>query len=63
MSYIEKFNNSDLTYTDVAHELGICELSARNKINGKTRVTRAEELVLNKLFGEDKKCSTQTLTN
>jgi len=63
MSYIEKFNNSDLTYTDVAHELGICELSARNKINGKTRVTRAEELVLNKLFGEEKACLTEAYKN
>jgi predicted transcriptional regulator len=58
MSYLESFNKSGLTYTDVAHTLGCCELTARKKINGDTRVTRAEEIVLNDLFkGDDKKCT------
>ena len=30
--YKERFDESDLTYTDVAHELGCCELTARKKI-------------------------------
>lgn len=63
MSYVDQFSKSGLTYADVAHELGVCELSARNKINGKSRITRAEEVVLNQLFTEDKKCSTQTHNN
>ena len=57
MNYLELFNKSDLTYTDVAHALGCCELTARKKINGNTRITRAEETVLNNLFkGDDEKC-------
>lgn len=63
MSYVDQFSKSGLTYADVAHELGVCELSARNKINGKSRITRAEEVVLNQLFTEDNKCSTQTHNN
>lgn len=63
MTYAEKFNNSNLTYTDVAHALGVCELSARNKINGKARITRAEKVVLNQLFGEEEECSTLTHNN
>ena len=63
MSYADKFSKSDLTYTDIAHELGVCELSARNKINGKARITRAEEKVLDQLFGEEDTCLTETRTN
>lgn len=55
MTYLELFNESDLTYTDIAHILGCCELTARNKINGRTRITNAERIVLDNLFkGEDK---------
>ena len=61
--YSEQFAKSDYTYTDIAHTLGVCELSARNKINGKARITRAEEIVLNQLFGEEGKCSTETHKN
>ena len=50
-NYIVYFNESGLTYTDIAHELGCCELTARNKITGKTRITKAEALVLDKIFG------------
>lgn len=58
MDYLKLFNESGLSYTDVAHELGCCELSARKKINGDTRITRAEEIVLNNLFkGDDEKCT------
>jgi len=59
MNYFELFTKSGLSYTDVAHELGCCELTARKKINGDTRITRAEEIVLNNLFkGDDEKCMT-----
>ena len=51
MSYRELYDNSPLTYTDIAHELGCSELTARNKINGKTRITKTEEYFLNKIFG------------
>ena len=57
MNYLESFNKSDLTYTDIAHELGCCELTARNKINGKTKITKAEKLVLDNLFGGKNECS------
>ena len=56
MNYLELFNKSDLTYTDIAHELGCCELTARNKINGKTKITKAEQTVLNNLFGGKNEC-------
>lgn len=56
MNYLELFNESDLTYTDIAHELGCCELTARNKINGKTKITRAEQTVLDNLFGGKNEC-------
>lgn len=62
--YAEPFARSKLTYTDVAHALGVCELSARNKINGRARITRAEEVVLDQLFREDKEeCMTETHKN
>ena len=54
--YKEKFKRSGLTYSDVAHELGCCELTARNKINGKTKITKAEQTVLNNLFGGNNEC-------
>lgn len=52
-NYQKLFNDSDMTYVDVAHTLGCCELTARNKISGKTRVTKAEEEVLNRLFDKN----------
>ncbi len=58
MSIKELFERSGLTYTDVAHELGCCELTARRKINGDSRVTKAEQTVLDNLFkGDDKACT------
>lgn len=57
MDYKKLLAESDLTYADVAHELGCCELTARNKIDGKTRITKAEKIVLDNLFkGDDKEC-------
>ena len=57
MDYLKSFNGSKLTYSDVAHELGCCELTARKKINGNTRITKAEQTVLDNLFkGENKEC-------
>lgn len=58
MNIKELFERSGLTYTDIAHELGCCELTARRKINGDTRVTKAEQMVLDNLFkGDDKTCT------
>ena len=58
MNYLELFSKSKLTYSDVAHTLGCCELTARKKINGDTRITRAEEMVLNNLFkGDEETCT------
>ena len=59
MDYVKMFNESNITYIDVAYELGCCELTARNKINGKTKITKAEAAVLDKLFtkGDNEKCS------
>lgn len=65
-NYIAYFNDSGLTYTDIAHELGCCELTARNKITGKTRITKAEMLVLNRLFSVEDTNNAQshdTITN
>lgn len=57
MNYKKLLSESSLTYADVAHELGCCELTARNKIDGKTRITKAEKIVLDNLFkGDDKEC-------
>lgn len=58
--YKQQFEQSGLTYTDVAHELGCCELTARKKINGLTKVTKAEQVVLNTLFkGENEHAQSQ----
>lgn len=62
MNYKELFDRSEITYTDIAHELGCTELTARNKINGRTRVTKTEAFFLDKLFhvnGGDEVCLTQ----
>lgn len=44
--------NKKLTYADLAHELGICEMSARNKVKGKSRFNKLEKekllLIINK---------------
>jgi predicted transcriptional regulator len=57
--YKKMFKQSGLTYTDIAHELGCCELTARKKINGQTKVTKAEQVVLDHLFeGENETCMT-----
>ncbi len=53
MSYKDLFIASELTYTDVAHVLGCTELTARNKINGKTRITKTEAYFLEALFNAD----------
>ena len=59
MNYLKKFEQSKLTYTDIAHELGCCELTARNKLSGKTRITKAEQVVLDNLLkGDNKECMT-----
>lgn len=61
MDYLTLLNESDLTYVDVAHALGCCELTARNKLTGKTRITKAERVVLDDLFeGETDKCTIST---
>lgn len=58
MDYLTLLKESNLTYVDVAHALGCCELTARNKLNGKTRITKAEQIVLNNLFeGENETCT------
>lgn len=56
--YKKDFERSKLTYSDVAHELGCCELTARKKINGQTKITKAERVVLDHLFeGENETCT------
>lgn len=56
-NYLELFNKSNLSYVDIAYQLGCCELTARKKINGTTKVTKAEEVILNQLLkGENESC-------
>lgn len=56
--YKEKFKQSNLTYSDIAHEIGCCELTARKKINGQSKITKAEKLLLDTLFeGENETCT------
>lgn len=50
MDLKEAFEKSTLTYADIAHELGCCEVSARNKIAGKTRVSKVELEVLKRIL-------------
>lgn len=40
----------NLSYADVAHELGICEMSVRNKVNGKTPWSKLEKEKLESLL-------------
>lgn len=55
MDLKEAFENSTLTYADIAHELGCCEVSARNKIAGKTRVSKVELEVLKRILAINEK--------
>jgi len=56
--YKEKFKQSNFTYSDIAHEIGCCELTARKKINGQSKITKAEKLLLDTLFeGENETCT------
>ena len=62
--YLEAFKRSGLTYANVANALGTCELTARNKINGKTKLTNADKLLLDTLFNnkeEDDSTCTSTI--
>ncbi len=63
--YKELFLASGLTYTDVAYVLGCTELTARNKINGKTRITKTEAYFLDLLFKDGGKevCTIETHNN
>lgn len=62
MSLLERFNKTNLTYADIAHELGCCEVSARNKIAGKTRVSKVELEALDRILTrEEQECSTSRL--
>ena len=63
MNIKEQFDKSGLTYADIAHELGCCELTARKKINGNSRITKAEQTVLNNLFKGDKETCTISRLN
>ena len=67
MSYKDLFVASGLKYTDVAYVLGCTELTARNKINGKTRITKTEAYFLDRLFnvdgGEKAICTIQSHNN
>lgn len=64
MTYLEKFKASGLTYTDVAHALGCCEMTVRRKLNGVTKITKLEQMCLDKLFEDkgDGVCSTEKHT-
>lgn len=56
--YKDEFKESNMSYADVAHALGCCELTARKKINGESKVTNAEKMLLDNLFkGENKECT------
>lgn len=57
------FDKSKLSYADVAHELGCTELTARNKINGKTKINRAEEYVLIKVLKGETICTIEEHKN
>ena len=64
MDYFEAFRMSGLSSADVAHELACCELSARNKLAGKSRITKGEALILDSLFkGDESECLTSTHKN
>jgi plasmid maintenance system antidote protein VapI len=54
-NYKELMTRLNISYTDIAHELGCTELTARNKINGKTRITKPEEYFLDRLFNKKEK--------
>lgn len=49
----EKIANKELSYADLAHMLGICEMSARNKVSGKTAFSKLELEKLGTLLNEE----------
>ena len=52
MNNLEKFKKSNLTYSELAVELGVCEMSVRNKLQGKTKFTKLEQEKLDQIFKE-----------
>lgn len=52
MNNLERFKKLDLTYSEIAVALDVCEMSARNKIQGKSRITKLEQEKLNQIFKE-----------
>lgn len=52
MTNFERFKSLNLTYSEVAVALDVCEMSARNKIQGKSRITKLEQEKLDQIFRE-----------
>ena len=52
MNNLERFKKSGATYSEIAVALDICEMSARNKLSGKSRVTKLEQEKLDQIFKE-----------
>lgn len=50
--------NKKLSFADLAHELGICEMSARNKVAGKTSITKLEAEKIESLLIINKEANT-----
>ena len=41
---------NNMTYADLAHELGICEMAVRNKVAGRSPLTKLEREKIEQLF-------------
>lgn len=52
MNNLERFKKLNFTYSEIAVALDICEMSARNKLSGKSRITKLEQEKLNQIFEE-----------
>lgn len=46
----ELLDQNNISFADLAHELGVCEMSARNKVAGKTPFTKLEKEKLESLL-------------
>ena len=52
MTNLERFNKLKFTYSEIAVALGVCEMSARNKLQGRSKISKLEQEKLDQIFKE-----------
>ena len=58
----ENLAEHNITFADLASELGICEMSVRNKVSGKTAFTKLEKEKLEQMLNNKEATAVCTIS-